>query len=153
MSANVAFLTRLARIAGETVCAETRATRARALVHAYETVLYVGLGIAGQRRPTARAKEIANESFEALRRELLKSEIDAPPATMAMYAAARERVEMARRALALRVTIEDAGAPALSGRDDDRQRLASLRGYLRDRYAATQHRDAIRASRELLDFP
>jgi hypothetical protein len=108
MSANVAFLTRLARIASETACAQTRAAHATELVQAYETVLYVGLGIAGAGRPTARAKEIANETFEALRRELLKSEISAPPGAAAMFAAARERIEMARRVLALRVTVEDA---------------------------------------------
>jgi gamma-glutamylcysteine synthetase len=127
MSASAAFLTRLARIASESGCAETCTTRVTTLVAAYETVLYIGLGIAGAQRLTARTKEIAKEALEALRRELLKSEINASPAAAAVFAAARDRIDMARRALALRLTVEDAGAPASIGRNDDRQRLAVTR--------------------------
>jgi hypothetical protein len=153
MSANIAFLTRLARIASEATCTRTGAADATALAQAYEMVLFAGLGIVGSRRPTARAKELANESFEAMRRALLKSEIDAPSATAAIFAAARERIEMARRALTLRVTVEDAGAGRPLDRYEDRQRLASLRTRLRDRHAVEQSRDAIRASLALLDLP
>src|ERR1700759_3606038 len=97
MSANIAFLTRLARIAGETARDEERAASARVLVHAYETVLYAQLGITSSRRPTAQAKERAREALEALRREVLKGEIGAAPGAAGMYAAVRERIDMTRR--------------------------------------------------------
>jgi hypothetical protein len=150
MSANVAFLTRLARIASETSCAEARAAHAAALVQAYAAMLYESLGITSSRRLTARAKEVAEASFDALRRALLKGEIDAPPALAGVFAAARERTEMARRALALRVTIEDAGEPDHINRFDDRQWLLALHAGLRDRDALTRSQDAIEKSRELL---
>jgi hypothetical protein len=173
MSANVAFLTRLARIADEPVCDEARAARAAALVHAYETVLYGGLGMTGAQRPTARAKEIAKEAIETLRRELLKLEVDAPPASARVFAAVRERIEMARRALLLRVTVEDAGEPAspdpsepvdrtfaddasntpIDRHEERRRRLDAVRARLHDRHAVTKSWEALRQSVDLFNVP
>lgn len=148
------------------------ARRASALVHAYETILYGGLGMTGARRPTARAKEIAKEALETVRRELLKLEIEAPPASARVFAAVRERIEMARRALLLRVTVEDAGEPTpgdpsrpadRSGADDasntpidrheERRRLDAVRARLHDRHAVTKSWEAIQRSLDLLNVP
>jgi hypothetical protein len=118
MSASVAFLTRLSLIAGESAGDEACAARVAALVRAYETALYARLGVARSGRLAAGAKEIAREALEDLRRRVLKAELGAPASAAAVFAAARDRIEMARRALTLRVTAEDDGGGSARRRDD-----------------------------------
>jgi hypothetical protein len=140
MSASVAFLTRLSRIAGESAGDEVCASHVAALVHAYELALYARLGMARSRRPTTRAKESAREAWEDLRRRVLQAELGAPAGAAAAYAAARDRIEMARRALAIRVTADDAPAGVSLSQRDDSRRLDAIRARLHDRRAlvATQ---------------
>jgi hypothetical protein len=127
MNSSVAFLTRLSRIAGEGASDEARALHAAALVRAYETALYARLGIGRSGRPTAHAKEIANEAFEDLRRRVFKAELSAPAGAAAVFAAARDHIEMARRALALRLTADGEAVVVSVCRRDDRRRLAAIR--------------------------
>ena len=148
MSASVAFLTRLSLIAGEGASHEARALHVATLVHAYERALYARLGITRSSRPTAQAKEVAIEAFEELRRTVLKAELGAPADAAAIYAAARDRVELVRRALTLRVTAEDAGASAR--RRDDRRRLDTIASNLRNRRLIVTSPNAITQSRDLL---
>ena len=150
MSSGVAFLTRLSLIAGEGASDEVRASQAAELVRAYETALYSRLGMARSRRPTTRAKEIANEAFEDLRRRVFKAELGAPADAAAVFATARDRIEMVRRALALRVTDEGDVVNMSIRRRDDRRRIDAIRAGLRDRRAVVTSRNAIEQSRDLL---
>jgi hypothetical protein len=150
MSASVAFLKRLSLIAGESASNEACVSHAIALVHAYETALYARLGMARSGRPAARAKDIARDAFEDLRRRVLEAELGAPAGTAAVFAAARERIEMARRALALRVAAEKDGADLSARRHDDRRRLDAIKAGLRDRRVVVASRTAIAQSHELL---
>ncbi len=158
MGANDAFLTRLSQIAGETACDDARTANAAALVHAYATALYGRLGITEVRRPTARAKEIGKAELEELRREVLRAEIAASAASAIIFAAVRDRIEMARRALALRVAAGDGASPIAEmaelprmDPDADRPRLQDIRARLGDRRAVAASWLAIRHSHELLD--
>jgi hypothetical protein len=150
MSSGVAFLTRLSLIAGAGASERTSAAHAAALVRAYETALYARLGMARSGRPTARAKEIAGEAFEHLRRMVFKAELGAPAGAAAVFATARDHLDMARRALALRLAAEDGGGGVVARRGDDRRRLDAIRVGLRDQRWIVTSRNAIRQSRDLL---
>jgi hypothetical protein len=154
MSSNVAFLTRLFCIVGEAAPDEARAADALALVDAYTHRLYGRLGIAASRRPTTQAKECAKDAFDDLRHSLLNAELGASAGTARIFAAARHRIEMARRALAIRLA-DDEGADGHGSNehtacDDDRQLIETMRRRLRDERAIVASQDAIRQSRKLL---
>jgi hypothetical protein len=154
---NVAFLTRLARIVAESAPDAARAAGAIALVEAYRHSLFGRLGIAASCRPTTRAKEEAKDALDDLRLKILRAELAAPPDTARIYMMARQRIEMARRALALciaddrsAVLPQSSGCADVAPRDDTRI-IADMRHRLRDRHAVLTSRDAIRQSRDLLD--
>jgi hypothetical protein len=153
---NVAFLTRLSRIAAEPASDAARAAGATALVDAYRHSLYGRLGIGGSCRPTTRAKEEAKDALDDLRLKVLRAELDAPAGAARIYRVARQRIEMTRRALALCIA-DNRGAvpPQTSGCDDaaprdDARIIADMRRRLRDRNAFLTSQEAIRQSRDLL---
>ena len=148
---NVAFLTRLAHIVAEAAPDAARAAGAVALVDAYRHSLFGRLGIAASCRPTTRAKEEAKDALDDLRLKVLRAELAAPTGTARIYMVARQRIEMARRALALCIADDrSAVLPEVAPRDDARI-IADMRRRLRDRHAVLTSRDAIRQSRDLLD--
>jgi len=153
---NVAFLTRLSRIADEAAPDAAQAAGATALVDAYRHQLFGRLGIGSSRRPTRLAKDGARNALDDLRLKVLRAELDAPASAATLYTVARQRIEMARRALELCIA-DDHGAdlPEFAGRDDTARRddarlLAGMRGRLRDRRAILTSWEAIRQSRDLL---
>jgi hypothetical protein len=150
MSASVAFLTRLSLIAGGSAGDEASALHVAALVRAYEGALCAQLGITRSSRPAAGAKEIAIEALEELRREVLKAELRAAADAAAIFATARDRIDIARRALTLRVTADEPATGVSVGRRDDRQRLDAIKSDLRNRrLIIVTSLDAIAQSREL----
>jgi hypothetical protein len=153
---NAAFLTRLSRIVDETAPDAARIAAASALVDTYRHKLLGRLGIASSCRPTPQAKEEARDALDDLRLKVLRAELDAPAGVACIYMAARQRIEMARRALELCIA-DDRGAdlPVFpdgdeAARRDDFRIIASLRCRLRDREAFATSREAIRQSRDLL---
>ncbi len=159
MSAHLAVLTRLSRIADEAASDVARAAAVRALVDAYSHGLYVRLGIAPAHRPTARAKEDAKDALDALRLTVFRAELGADAAAARIFAVARQRIEMARRALDLRLVADEGSRSPEIGRsadgavakpDDDRTLIDAMRGRLRDQSAFVASREAIRQSRALL---
>ncbi len=161
MSANAAFLTRLSHIVEQAVPDSTRAASATALVDAYRHNLCGRLGIVSSCRPTARAKQDAKDMLDDVRLKILKAELGAPAGTARIYTMARQRIEMARLALELRIT-DDCGCerPSASeparhpdhdgARPDDARLIAAIRLRLRDRRAIDMSREAIRQSCDLL---
>ena len=133
MSANVAFLTKLSQIA-DRACSDVAQTAARALVDAYKNCLYERLGIVATRRPTMRAKQEAMDEIDALRVMVFRAELGAEADAARIFAVAKQRIEMARRALGLRLVDDEAGEPAglaesPSSRDarrDDRRFIDSI---------------------------
>src|SRR5262249_52945140 len=100
---NVAFLTRLARIVADAAPDAARTADAIALVDAYRQSLYGRIGIDASCRPTMWAKEQAKDALDDLRLKVLRAELGAPAGAACIYRVARERIEMARRALDLRL--------------------------------------------------
>jgi hypothetical protein len=158
MSAKAAFLIRLSRIVGETAPGAARAAAAIALVDAYRRKLYGRLGIVASCRPTAHAKEQAKDELDDLWHEALKAELGAPAGATGIYTAARRRIEMARRALELRIT-DDQGCDRSASPDRhaeghadprDARLIAAMRHRLRDRRSIVTSWEAIRQSRDLL---
>jgi len=153
---NVAFLTKLSRIADEAAPDTGQAAGATALVDAYRHQLFGCLGIGSSRRPTLLAKDEAKNALDDLRLKVLRAELDAPAGAAAIYLAARQRIELARRVLELCIADDrDSGLQEFAGRDrnarrDDARILAGMRGRLRDRRAFLTSWEAIRQSRDLL---
>jgi hypothetical protein len=115
MSANLAVLTRLSRIAGEPASDVARAAATCALVDAYTRGLYDRLGIVMTHRPTIRAKQDAKDELDAVRLMVFRAELGAADGVAHVFATARQRIEMARRALDLRIVDEERrreGTPA-----------------------------------------
>jgi hypothetical protein len=107
MGANDAFLRRLFRIVDEAVPAAERAADARALVDAYRERLYAQHGISRSRRPTMQAKQHAKDALDDLRLKVLKAELEAPAGSASIFATARYRIEMTRRALDIRIVADE----------------------------------------------
>ena len=115
-------------------------------------------------RVPKRAKAMATDTLDDLRLKVLKAEIAAPAATAAIFATARYRIEMVRRALEIRIVDDEAAAtpsrlatqddpqPALTSavRRNDRRIIQALRRHLNDRHAVVQSWEAIRQSHDLL---
>jgi len=158
MSANLAVLTRLSRIAGEPASDVARAAATCALVDAYTRGLYDRLGIVMTHRPTIRAKQDAKDELDAVRLMVFRAELGAADGVAHVFATARQRIEMARRALDLRLVDEErrregnagpAAGPSPETRDD-RTFIHVVRERLRDKRAVVASWEAIRQSRELL---
>ncbi len=153
---NVVFLTRLSRIVEAVAADAARAAEATALVNAYRHSLYDRLGIGPSCRPTRRAKAAAKDALDDLRREVLRAELDAPADAAPTYMAARQRIEMSRRALELCIADDrgddhqECSAPDDAVSPDDASVIAGIRYRLRDRHAFLTSREAIRQSRNLL---
>ena len=158
MSAHLAVLTRLSRIADEAASDVARAAAARALIDAYSHGLLDRLGIVAAQRPTTRAKQDAKDALDALRLAVFRAELAADAAAVQIFAVARQRVEMARRALELRLVAEEGSAdPPSAGSDgppaaphDHGTFIDAVRRRLRDEGALVAGREAIRRSRDLL---
>jgi hypothetical protein len=154
---NVAFLTRLSRIVDEAAPDSARAAGAIALVDAYRHSIFSRLGIGSSCRPTPWAKKQAKDALDDLRLKVLRAEIGAPDGLARIYMVARQRIEMARRALELCID-DDCGGdlPKPAGRQhhgaarDDARIIAEMRRRLRDRRAFLTSCEAIRQSRDLL---
>jgi hypothetical protein len=154
MSANLAVLTRLSRIAAEAASDMARAAAVRALVEAYTHGLYDRLEIVVSRRPTTRAKQDAKDELDALRLMVFRAELGADAGAARVFATARQRIEMARRALDLRIVDEerrqDGGTGPSPDRRDHRTFIHAMRKRLRDKRAIVTSWEAIRQSRDLL---
>jgi hypothetical protein len=160
MSANGAFLTRLSRIVDQAASDAARAAGAVALVDAYRRNLFGRLGIVASCRPTAWTKEAAKDELDDLWHEILKAEVGAPPGAARIYAAARQRIEMARRVLKLRIADDRTCERAASSGGDrhadcdavqrDIRLIAAVRRRLCDRRVIVTSWEAIRQSRDLL---
>jgi hypothetical protein len=153
---NVAFLTRLARIVEEAAPDAARAAEAVALVDAYRHNLFARLRIGSSCRPTRRAKEEAKDAFDDLRLKVLRAELGAPDGPARIYMVARQRIEMARRALEPCID-DDCGGDLRQPADshhgaprEDARVIADMRRRLRDRHAFRTSWEAIRQSRDLL---
>src|SRR5215468_1328249 len=109
MSADLAFLARLSLIA-DRAASDVARTAARALVDACKHCLYDRLGIVRTRRPTTRAREDAKDELDALRRMVFRAEESAEPSASRIYATARQPIDMARRALDLRLVYQEGSA-------------------------------------------
>jgi hypothetical protein len=107
MRAHLAVLTRLSRIADVAAPDVARAAAARALVDAYSHGLFDRLGIVAAHRPTTRAKQDAKDALDALRLAVFRAELAADPAAAHVFMVARQRIEMARRALELRLVADE----------------------------------------------
>jgi hypothetical protein len=154
MSANLAVLTRLSRIAGEPASDVARAAATCALVDAYTRGLYDRLGIVMTHRPTIRAKQDAKDELDAVRLMVFRAELGAADGVAHVFATARQRIEMARRALDLRIVDEERRREGNAGPSpetrDDRTFIHAVRERLRDKRAVGASWEAIRQSRELL---
>jgi hypothetical protein len=168
MGSCVAFLTRLRRIADEATPLEERRARAFALVDAYKAGLSARLGIANGGKLTQHAKALAGDALDELRLEVLKTEIEVSGAAAILFAATRYRIEMVRRALALRLAhdgdadVSEPVRPPLSHpnhpdrppryktSDDDLRIIRALRRQLADRRAVVMSRHAILQSHALI---
>ena len=118
---NDAFLTRLSQIIDEAAPDAARAAVAVALVDAYRHSLYGRLRIGASRRPTTQAKDQAKDALDDLRLKVLRAELAAPAGAARIYLLARQRIEMARRALALCIIDDRSAALAeFSGCGDTR---------------------------------
>jgi hypothetical protein len=159
MSANAAFVTRLRHIVDTSVPSDERAVRAMALLDLHKARLYDQLGITPSCRPTVQAKTQAEDALDDLRLKVLKVEIDAPASSTEIYAGIRHRIEMTRRALAIRLTDNEERMDRVlldiefcpgCFRPDDRRWIDAVRDRLRDRHTVAASWEAIRDSRDLL---
>lgn len=113
MDESSAFLRRLRCIADSACSREERQAQALALLQAYTARLYGRLNIGGSNRVTAPAKRAADQTLAALRLQVLTAEVGTAGPAVAVFTAVRHRIEMLRRALALRLLEEDeASQPA-----------------------------------------
>jgi hypothetical protein len=153
---NGAFLTRLSPIIDEAGPDAARGAAAVALVDAYRHNLYGRFGIGPSCRPTRRAKEEAKDALDDLRLRVLRAELAASAGAAHIYMVARQRIEMARRAIELCIADDRGGdRPASSDRDDaaspgDARVVAAGRRRLRGRRAIVTSWQAIRQSCDLL---
>jgi hypothetical protein len=109
MIENVAFLRRLRQIVSEAASREERNDQALALFNSYRKRLYSQLGIGPSNRPTGTAKAYVDRVLADLRLKVLEAEVWAVDSSAAVFTTVRHRIEMARRALAIRI-VED-GVP------------------------------------------
>jgi hypothetical protein len=175
MSPNAAFLTRLCRIADASAPREERSACASALLDAYTTRLYDRLGITATPRPSRRAKAQAEDVLGDLRLRVLKMEIGAPACAAEIFATTRHRIEMTRRALAIRLASDEGAGDRSVARvraadrviavrpsrlkpgqrratacREDRRWIAEIHRRLDDRRVIATSWEAIRQSRYLL---
>ena len=106
MHDHITLLTRLGQIASEPCSCEERASHALALLNAYTTQLYARVGIGASNRLAMAAKSFADQTLADLRREILAAEIRAADSCRKVFTTVRNRIEMARRVLASRITEE-----------------------------------------------
>jgi hypothetical protein len=174
MTTNVAFVTRLCRIVAAPAPAEERAACALALFESYKARLYARLEIAPTRRPSRRAKLHAEDALADLRHRVLKVEIGAPTSSAGLFASIRYRIEMARRALAIRIVDDEDGSDRSIATDraaarvvalhprlpvpaqyravatyEDQRLIETMRARLRVRRTVAASRDAVRQSHDL----
>jgi hypothetical protein len=107
MCRNIAFLTRLRQIADECAPGEKCPASAVALFNIYLARLYAELNIGQSNRPTTKAKAEADSALAELRLDVLRIEVASTGACAVVFAAIRYLIEMARRALAIRITCDD----------------------------------------------
>jgi hypothetical protein len=107
MQENAAFLTRLRRIVGEAASREERNAHVVALFNSYKKRLYSQLDIGASNRPSAAAKTQVDHALADLREKVLDAEVTAIDSSAGVFTTLMNRIEMARRALAIRIPIED----------------------------------------------
>jgi hypothetical protein len=107
MCRNIAFLTRLRQIADECAPGDKCPASAVALFNIYLARLYAELNIGQSNRPTTKAKAEADSTLADLRLDVLRIEVASTGACAVVFAAIRDHIEMARRALAIRITCDD----------------------------------------------
>jgi len=107
MCRNIAFLTRLRQIADECAPGDKCPASAVALFNIYLARLYGELNIGQSNRPTTKAKAEADGTLADLRLDVLRIEVASTGACAVAFAAIRYLIEMARRALAIRITCDD----------------------------------------------
>jgi hypothetical protein len=107
MCRNIAFLTRLRQIADECAPGDKCPASAVALFNIYLARLYAELNIGQSNRPTTKAKAQADSTLADLRLDVLRIEVASTGACAVVFAAIRYLIEMARRALAIRITCDD----------------------------------------------
>ena len=107
MCRNIAFLTRLRQIADECAPGDKCPASAVVLFNIYLARLYAELNIGRSNRPTTQAKAEADSTLADLRLDVLRIEVASTGACAVVFAAIRYLIEMARRALAIRITCDD----------------------------------------------
>jgi hypothetical protein len=107
MCRNIAFLTRLRQIADECAPGDQCPASAIALFNIYLSRLYAELNIGQSNRPTTKTKAEADSTLADLRLEVLRTEVASTGVHAVVFAATRYLIEMARRALAIRITCDD----------------------------------------------
>jgi hypothetical protein len=161
MNKSGSLVVSLRRIAEDTSQPD-RIAQAFALFDAYKAALYRQHDIGPCNRPARLAKAEADRALADLRSDVLRAEIAAAAPAVIILTAVRHRIEMARRALAIRIVAE-AGAtllqefggsatdPGAYAAADDWTWISGLRRDLRDRHWLFESMTAIRRSRDLLD--
>ena len=104
---NIAFLTRLRQIADACEPGAECPTSALALFNIYLARLYARLDIGQSNRPTHKARAEADSTLAELRLDVLRIEVASARVCADVFAAIRYHIEMARRALAIRITRDD----------------------------------------------
>ena len=107
MGRNIAFLTRLRQIADACEPGAECPTSAVALFNIYLARLYARLDIGQSNRPTHKARAEADSTLAELRLDVLRIEVASARVCADVFAAIRYHIEMARRALAIRITRDD----------------------------------------------
>ena len=107
MGRNAAFLTRLRQMAEACEPGAECPASAIALFNIYLARLYARLDIGQSNRPTRKARAEADVSLADLRLDVLRIEVASAGACATVFAAIRHHIEMARRALAIRITCDD----------------------------------------------
>jgi hypothetical protein len=107
MGRNIAFLTRLRQIADACEPGAECPASAVALFNIYLARLYARLDIGQSNRPTHKARAEADSTLAELRFDVLRIEVASAGACADVFAAIRYHIEMARRALAIRITCDD----------------------------------------------
>jgi hypothetical protein len=154
MSATVAFLTRLHRIATDEGSYEQRAVQAGMLFDSYKAMLCSRNRRGLSNRSAQSAKLEIDRILVELRIDVLRAEISARSPDAAIFTIVRRRIELARRALAIphrasgnvgaaRRRAADVGRP----RNDGRLRAEA---DPRDSIWAIQNIEALRQSQDLL---
>jgi hypothetical protein len=107
MGRNIAFLTRLRQIADACEPGAACPASAIALFNIYLARLYARLDIGQSNRPTTKARAEADITLAELRFDVLRIEVASAGVCAEVFAAIRYHIEMARRALAIRITCDD----------------------------------------------